>query len=593
LIAFVLAAFTTVLTIIGGYLTYSIPDNLLNDVDHALISLLRSPFPFADKATTPRSIGSEKRTTKLQAFLLDLSDQQLLTGLALLIAGVIRHTDITLYSLDVIAALLLLSSTVHLGTIPILRPILRSSRLLKWMRIIPMGAKLIGIVALWVMKTTATWEDAPDTSDIFFKCAIEHFSLEGTSRADATLFILLAVIFLAAYTNVFISLHGPRGGPRGLEDQLSRWLYNIFGIQGLPSQQQYLQHKSSVTRTKGFFSHLQGLHLAESFAFHECFQSFAWHILWLLFIQAFSMGLVFVNRQQTGPISGSLNNWGFGQIVALAMLALPVYSAVTNYLDPESQAPYSGLPNAPHEMTQLKSPKRPTAAPMYQVQHYIRTSQADPTNGNESTARLLSPIRAPRSPLEPQISYQAFQSRESPVAVEVTGLEDSFDTNPRHIKVKRWHATSAVPFSWRDIRHAIYLRAAWTLVLAVFAGCAMFRISGRLGDAFTFCVGIGGGILARRIGGFLSRLARAVGTETSKKIARTFRGFVVVLLMVAILGSVALVVLFSRQDVAFKSVTHWSEEYLLVTVGILCEMAIVPAFIAGYAGLFRHRIVGF
>jgi hypothetical protein len=589
----VLAAFTTVLTIIGGYLTYSIPDNLLNDVDHALISLLRSPFPFADKAATPRSIGSEERTAKLQAFLLDLSDQQLLTGLALLIAGVIRHTDITLYSLDVIAALLLLSSTVHLGTIPILRPILRSSRVLKWMRIVPMGAKLVGIVALWIMKITTTWNDEPGTSDIFFKCAIEHFTLRGTSRADATLFILLAVVFLAASTNVFISLHGPRGGPRGLEDQLSRWLYNIFGIQGLPSQQQYLQHKSSVTRTQGFFSHLQGLHLAESFAFHECFQSFAWHILWLLFIQAFSMGLVFINRQQTGPISGSLNIWGFGQIVALALLVLPVYSAVTNYLDPESQTPHSGFPKASHEMVQLKSPKRPTAAPAYQVQHYVRTLQPYPTGDNESTSRLLSPIRAPRSPLEPQNPDQALQSHGRAFAVELPGgLDDGFDTNPQHIKVKRWHATSAVPFLWRDIRHAIYLRAVWTLVLAVFAGCAMFRISGRLGDAFTFCVGIGAGILARRVGGFLSRLARAVGTDMSRKIARTFRGFMVVLLVVAILGSVALVVLFSRQDIVLGSVTHWSEEYLLVTVGMLCEMALIPALIAGYAGLFRHRIVG-
>ena len=81
-------------------------------------------------------------TATLKSFMLSMSDQQLVSGVALLIAGFAKHMEITTYSMDVIAALAYLSSSVHLATLPLIRDHLKGHAAALYVRFFFMFANL-------------------------------------------------------------------------------------------------------------------------------------------------------------------------------------------------------------------------------------------------------------------------------------------------------------------------------------------------------------------------------------------------------------------------------------------------------------------
>jgi hypothetical protein len=122
LIALFLTAVATIGTIIWGYLSDSLHESYLNDLDKAVINVYQnswvsrraitavldgwycltkpimaifgiSPAP-SPTTEIPRSVRQEALTR----FILVLSDQQLVTGLAILIGGVANQCKLTGYS---------------------------------------------------------------------------------------------------------------------------------------------------------------------------------------------------------------------------------------------------------------------------------------------------------------------------------------------------------------------------------------------------------------------------------------------------------------------------------------------------------------
>jgi hypothetical protein len=110
-----IATFATILiAYFGGYLPGIEP----NDVDLMLLHKARNELK-----DDPRKI--KQRKDAVEKFILTLSDQQLVTGLAILIAGFVK-CDISVYSFENISALAWFSCTTHLATLTILKGYLYS-----------------------------------------------------------------------------------------------------------------------------------------------------------------------------------------------------------------------------------------------------------------------------------------------------------------------------------------------------------------------------------------------------------------------------------------------------------------------------------
>ncbi|KAF5985003.1 hypothetical protein FCOIX_2346 [Fusarium coicis] len=72
---------------------------------------------------------------------------------------------------------------------------------------------------------------------------------------------------------------------------------------------------------------------AETWAFHQCRGSFAWRLFWLWSGNIYGIVTILTSRSVTTGMSGSPNEMGFGQVVPLALLALPILAAMEGRAD--------------------------------------------------------------------------------------------------------------------------------------------------------------------------------------------------------------------------------------------------------------------
>ena len=113
--AFFATSIATFTTILVGYFKTYLPEVLLNDVDRLLLRIIPGRSKNSKEAA---KINTRRRG--VEAFILSLSDQQLATGLAILIAGFVK-CDISVYSFRNVSAIAWFSCTTHLATLTILK----------------------------------------------------------------------------------------------------------------------------------------------------------------------------------------------------------------------------------------------------------------------------------------------------------------------------------------------------------------------------------------------------------------------------------------------------------------------------------------
>ena len=111
----------------------------------------------------PFQIGASKRefwVPVIEKLVLSLSDQQLLTGLAVLIAAFWTHCTISVYHFAVVNDLAWLSATVHLITLAVLRDYLLQKPVLRNWRVVLMSTLAVLLAASTVMEGHYDWFDS-------------------------------------------------------------------------------------------------------------------------------------------------------------------------------------------------------------------------------------------------------------------------------------------------------------------------------------------------------------------------------------------------------------------------------------------------
>jgi hypothetical protein len=116
MISFLVSAAITFLSIVIAWFQNAIPGLAMHPVDH-IIKTVCCRFVGRKYNDTTASIKTQKA---FEQFILAFSDQQLVTGLAILISAHFKG-DITVYSFQVASALGWFSTTIHLATLVVLK----------------------------------------------------------------------------------------------------------------------------------------------------------------------------------------------------------------------------------------------------------------------------------------------------------------------------------------------------------------------------------------------------------------------------------------------------------------------------------------
>jgi hypothetical protein len=367
LVAFLATALGTIGAVIFGYLSDSLPKSYLNDFDAAviaayqkmwfstkfvpwLIHTMRMLFhilrhPFGSEALQPRpDLPREVREEALIRFMVVLSDQQLVTGLAILLGCVANQCTITGYEFSVVTSLAWFSSTTHLATLDVLRDYFRAHTVLRNWRIFGMVALLLILAYTVVVGALIQLNYQSTPIQCFFSSApvaggsldpLDPFSWAMTILTIGTLFFL--------YANRIRYLYGNRNEVYWRLWKVRARNYHYWRpcsqvLAGVDEVEEAFNEAISVYQSSSRLDYLQKLHETHTWtrplllAWYLYKNSFLSSTSELAFSVSYGISQLVDNRWiYSPPLSTGSTSMGFGQITPIFLLILPLFAAAEIY----------------------------------------------------------------------------------------------------------------------------------------------------------------------------------------------------------------------------------------------------------------------
>lgn len=370
LAAFLVSALVTCGAIVFGYLSDSLPDSYFNEADRAIVTswhdskVSRIVVPFLyriyfllkrlvkkclwmDTGTASRRrLTRAKRTEALSRFILSLSDQQLVTGLAILIAALSNRCFISFYEFDIVISLAWFSSTTHLATLDVLQEYLVANPVIRNWRVLGM----ISLMAMLLFGLLFQGNYLSNTK-LPLQCAIE----QGPKPTIASILVLLYLV--VAYISRILPLYDPAKAKTTLPEwlgqkilklslshechrrQISAEVYDRLLKEVLLENKLRLRSKwiSDLRIRKRQTKNSQKVKDYDpvvSFATNDYYESFLSQIPFVFFGISSGITQVVTFRWSLAPnIKSNANQMTFGQIMPLLLLALPILAAAEIYYE--------------------------------------------------------------------------------------------------------------------------------------------------------------------------------------------------------------------------------------------------------------------
>lgn len=298
----------------------------------------------------PDEMSRKHRIKGLQRFLISLSDQQLVTGIAIMIAGLIDPCSRSVYHFKIIAALGWFSSFTHLSTLTVLRDHLITHRRTRDLRVIVM-LSVLSLLILFQIGTFSTQK-----TGLPIQCMWLSFWPVMPDFFVIVVLILVLIILVRAYaTNISLLystdpdwtlydrfLHGAVKRLTGNEKRV--WNLEAIYVSSTWKSKAERGAVRKRLRERRRWSQYCGIWTSQNsaskrqlvetiFLFQELQRSFLHEILVLFSAVAFGIGQVISTRRVKPEVglSGDENKMSFGQLVPLLLLALPLMTAVDVY----------------------------------------------------------------------------------------------------------------------------------------------------------------------------------------------------------------------------------------------------------------------
>lgn len=270
------------------------------------------------------------RIEAVRDFMLALSDQQLVTGVAMLVAAFGRWSQITVYSANVVASLAYFSSSVHMGTLDFLTTYLRRHDVVKGCRVAAMLVTVIMLVFILVLQNSDTWWIADQQSDLFLKCAFNDFAINKFDILNYISRFYVIILLLYAHYDKIVILYSKDGRPpQGIAPMVrTRMLrYKMDKVEDRAVRYKK-RARDWILRPSSLRRKVAAWMMVESFAFYEAHESRAWQIASLLYANVFGATRIFFYRSLSDGTTGPFNTMGFGQIVPVFLLVLLIFAAI-------------------------------------------------------------------------------------------------------------------------------------------------------------------------------------------------------------------------------------------------------------------------
>ena len=290
-----------------------------NGLDNWILRKLRSKSPW--------HVGAARRAfwrPILQKVILNLSDQQLLFGIAILLAGLAQHCTISEYHFTMVLNLAWFSSSVHITTLAVLQKYLRDTPKLRNWRVCLMVVMFALMVVYTVLTAHNAWDDsAPYPAECLFSDVVGNVS--GTAAFWLS-FDLSQII--RGYCSGVFSLYG------SVSSSIDSWVIEkpiSMMEKGIKSLRQWKRKTMSRSYSVFHIPRAWTLTVAERsllllkylYSGSMTLGDSQWaNLLFSLAFFAYGLcGMIRTRNISSSDMTGNENQLTFGQIVPLLMLA--------------------------------------------------------------------------------------------------------------------------------------------------------------------------------------------------------------------------------------------------------------------------------
>ena len=345
------AALTLLASIVAVY--FDLIEDPLSQQERSVVDILFRRF-IALELDPPRRKFWSKVVERL---ILGFSDQQLVTGTAILLAAFIRlptsNGQIRAYHFSVVTDLAWFSANTHLVTLFVLRDYFSTHIALRLWRTIGMLVMITLLVVASILSTNKYWYGNPDGfvdghSIDFSGFNCPTICLIGDLKTNIggsplKWMIVDVVLLLWGYSVALARLYRPRSKRWKRIQRTAQDYYHSVISQRL---------EIGAGCSSWFGTIFQGIYdLMRSSVFITIFNS-AW----------FGLGVLsmFADRSDGHRLldqGGSEDNWGFGQIMALLLMLLPCFAALEIF--------YGNLSPVSNTFTHETEQRRATKCPVY------------------------------------------------------------------------------------------------------------------------------------------------------------------------------------------------------------------------------------
>lgn len=284
-------------------LSYAGTDDITNAIDRWAAAKSQHLIPF--------HITQDQRNfwhPILQKFAITLSDQQFLTGLAILSAGLWEHCSISVYHFTLVLDMGWFSSTTHLVTISHLYPYLRRDKMRRNFRVFLMVIMIALLTTYTVMRSHKLWYLYWTTPA---QCLFDDLA-GNASRYSISLYIFaISLAYVSMIVMLYESAH--EACRKWLLDKPTALLDKAIGI---------MRRRADI-RHKSFSFLLKALLLVRWLFLGITALLSSWCFAYLVFWVWFAIGIyvIMVDRTLTASrIVGDENELTFGQFVPIFLL---------------------------------------------------------------------------------------------------------------------------------------------------------------------------------------------------------------------------------------------------------------------------------
>ncbi|KAF9734343.1 hypothetical protein PMIN06_004243 [Paraphaeosphaeria minitans] len=354
ILGFSITAYLTVFLLMFHYLTVYDPRRIgevarphINPVDQGLLNFVRGKVT----SWTP----SRRFEYAMEKSVLILSDTQLVTGLAILIAGYSQLScGIASYHWQILVYVAWFSSFTFLSAMAFLEGFFLANNSLRLIRVFFMCTMGALQIAALLPTGSRNWLDAAREAGPLYvglsaECFYQQLSMTSYSKGGPRMWSMVFSVLVVgvSYVHTGIRLFDPTA-------KFSRKYFRAIPGSYVKGLLQFLEHRAACRGIRATIWTIPYLLAFAGYASvraaYDVAESMLGEIIWLSFAIAWgslkvwdTRSLVWVTQLDNGDIAfkntyNDDDTWSFGQILPIVLLLLPILSMLQSYLDNDAKA---------------------------------------------------------------------------------------------------------------------------------------------------------------------------------------------------------------------------------------------------------------